>query len=90
MKGSSNLWVPRVGCHLCGSGAKSEYDHDKSATYKHDGSMFHIHYGSGDVFGHFSLDRLTLAEDIVIEDQQFAEVGRRRRMGCVLSRRSRV
>jgi len=73
--GSSNLWVPKVGCRNCGdAGVKSKYDKTKSTTYEHDGSIFHIQYGSGDVFGHFAVDQLTLGEDIVIKDQKFAEV----------------
>lgn len=73
--GSSNLWVPQVGCHNCGrEGDKSKYDNTMSDTYERDGSIFHIRYGSGDVMGHFSVDQVTLADDIVIEDQKFAEV----------------
>jgi hypothetical protein len=76
--GSSNLWVPQINCKNCGywwmNGGKSKYDHSKSSTYKVDGSDFHIQYGSGDVTGSFSVDSVTLAQDIVITDQKFAEV----------------
>jgi len=84
--GSSNLWVPQLDCRNCGHGAKSEYDHGRSSTYTHDGSLFHIRYGSGDVLGHFSKDRLTLGEDIVIEDQQFAEVSNAGGLGAAYTR----
>lgn len=76
--GSSNLWVPKVNCKNCGywfiNGGKSKYDDAKSTSYEVDGSDFHIQYGSGDVHGFFSLDSVTLADDIVITGQKFAEV----------------
>ena len=76
--GSSNLWVPKVNCRNCGywfiNGGKSKYDESKSSSFVRDGSDFHIQYGSGDVRGYFSADSVTLAEDIVITGQKFAEV----------------
>jgi len=75
--GSSNLWVPKVGCTHCGNpffGKKSKYDHEKSGTYESDGKDFEIMYGSGSVSGYFSKDSVTVAEDLVIKDQAFAEV----------------
>jgi hypothetical protein len=75
--GSSNLWVPKVGCTRCGNpffGKKSKYDEDASSSYKEDGSDFEIMYGSGSVKGYFSLDDVLLADDIVINEQKFAEV----------------
>ena len=76
--GSSNLWVPKVACQNCGywfiHGGKSKFDKDKSSTYQADGSDFHIQYGSGDVNGYFSVDTVTLADDIVVKNQKFAEV----------------
>lgn len=76
--GSSNLWVPKINCHNCGywfvHGGKSKYDHEKSSTFEKDGSDFHIQYGSGDVKGFFSVDEVTLADDIVVKGQKFAEV----------------
>lgn len=76
--GSSNLWVPKVNCKNCGywfiNGGKSKYDSKKSSTHQEDGSDFHIQYGSGDVRGFFSVDKVTLADDIVVDDQKFAEV----------------
>lgn len=76
--GSSNLWIPEINCKNCGywflNGGKHKYDHSKSSTYQVDGSDFHIQYGSGDVKGSFSVDDVTLAEDIVIKGQKFAEV----------------
>jgi hypothetical protein len=75
--GSSNLWVPKVGCTHCGYpffGKKKKYDHDTSTTYETDGADFEIMYGSGSVSGYFSMDDVTLADDIVIEGQRFAEI----------------
>ena len=75
--GSSNLWVPKVGCKHCGIpfiSNKSKYNHGSSNTYAEDGKDFDIMYGSGSVSGFFSLDDVTLADDIVIEQQRFAEI----------------
>ena len=76
--GSSNLWIPKVGCKNCGywfiNGGKNKYDDTKSSTFQKDGSDFHIQYGSGDVQGFFSVDQVTLADDIVVANQKFAEV----------------
>lgn len=75
--GSSNLWVPKVGCTHCGNpffGKKSKYDHDQSTSYAQDGADFNIMYGSGSVSGFFSADDVTLADDLVVKAQRFAEI----------------
>ena len=75
--GSSNLWVPKVGCSHCGIpfiGQKSKYDHAKSSSYTEDGADFEIMYGSGSVSGFFSSDDVTLADDLIINGQRFAEI----------------
>mmetsp|Transcript_50980 Transcript_50980/g.147118 ORF Transcript_50980/g.147118 Transcript_50980/m.147118 type:complete len:399 (+) Transcript_50980:65-1261(+) len=75
--GSSNLWVPKVGCTHCGLpfiSHKHKYDHDKSSSYTVDGKDFEIMYGSGSVSGFFSLDDVTLADDLVVDGQRFAEI----------------
>lgn len=58
--GSSNLWVPKVGCTHCGNPffgtPKSKYDHLQSTSYQPDGKEFEIMYGSGSVSGYFSSD----------------------------------
>jgi hypothetical protein len=101
--GSSNLWVPKVGCTHCGNplfGGKHKFDHAKSSTYQEDGGDFNIEYGckcsyntkklwgafptlfahhttlgtAGSVSGFFSLESVTLADDLVITNQRFAEV----------------
>lgn len=75
--GSSNLWVPKVGCVHCGIpffASKHKYDHSTSSTYAVDGKDFEIMYGSGSVSGYFSEDSVTLADDLVVSGQRFAEV----------------
>jgi len=76
--GSSNLWVPKTKCKNCGywfiHGGKSKYNAAKSSSFKKDGSDFQIQYGSGSVKGYFSQDDITLANDIVVKNQKFAEV----------------
>ena len=75
--GSSNLWVPQVGCTHCGNplfGRKHKYNHKSSSTYEEDGADFEIMYGSGSVSGVFSVDSVTLADDLVVSGQRFAEV----------------
>lgn len=75
--GSSNLWVPKVGCSHCGNplfGRKSKYDHDSSSTYAADGADFNIRYGSGAVSGFWSADDVVIAEDFTIRAQRFAEI----------------
>lgn len=75
--GSSNLWVPKVGCKHCGNpffGRKHKYDHQKSDSYAQDGADFEITYGSGSVTGFWSNDSITLADDLTVTGQRFAEV----------------
>ncbi|KAE9348328.1 hypothetical protein PF008_g7381 [Phytophthora fragariae] len=66
--GSSNLWVPdkKFGSH-------SVYDHDQSSSYKANGTVFAIMYGSGPVSGFLSQDTLALG-GLTVADQFFAEV----------------
>ena len=75
--GSSDLWVPRVGCTHCGLpfvSTKNKYDANESSSFQEDGQDFEIMYGSGSVGGYFSKDSVTLTDDIVVEDQYFAQV----------------
>jgi cathepsin D len=81
--GSSDLWVPRKGCQNCGyclpftentSVCKDKYDSTQSTDFEEDGSDFAIQYGSGSVTGFFSKDTVTLAQDIAVKHQKFAEV----------------
>jgi len=76
--GSSNLWVPEVGCVHCGykwiHGGKNKYDSDASHTFVEDGSDFSIQYGSGAVSGVFAEDSVILADDIEVKNQKFATI----------------
>ncbi|GFH49309.1 hypothetical protein CTEN210_05785 [Chaetoceros tenuissimus] len=76
--GSSNLWVPEVGCVHCGykwiHGGKNKYDSDASQTFVEDGSDFSIQYGSGAVSGVFAEDSAILADDIEVKNQKFATI----------------
>jgi len=82
--GSSNLWVPEVGCVHCGYailGKKNKYDSTKSSTFVEDGSDFAIQYGSGAVSGKFEQDTVTLAEDLSVEGVKFASIHDAKGMG---------
>jgi len=81
--GSADLWMPQKGCTHCGycnpltkntSLCKDKYDSSKSDDYEEDGADFEIQYGSGSVKGVFSKDTVTLAQDIAVHHQRFAEV----------------
>lgn len=76
--GSSNLWVPEVGCVHCGykwiHGGKNKYDKESSETFVEDGTDFSIQYGSGAVSGVFAEDSVTLADDITVSSQKFATI----------------
>ncbi|KIR53730.1 saccharopepsin [Cryptococcus gattii Ru294] len=70
--GSSNLWVPSVGCTSIACFLHSKYDSSQSSTYKANGSDFEIHYGSGSLEGFISQDTLAIG-DLTIKGQDFAE-----------------
>ena len=79
--GSSNVWVPTPGTK--GTLLKHTYNHDKSSTYKPDGSIFQIMYGSGPVSGYQSSDVLTLGS--VSVPQGFAEINDTTGLGSAYS-----
>jgi len=86
--GSSNLWVPRVGCTHCGlpfGPTKSKYDSTESSSFQEDGEDFEIMYGSGSVYGFFSKDSITLTNDVVVKDQDFAQVSDANGLGYAYS-----
>jgi hypothetical protein len=56
--GSSNLWVPQVGCSAGGCAGKNHYDTSASSTYVPNGQAFSIQYGTGSCSG-------TLVQDTV-------------------------
>ena len=75
--GSSDLWVPEIGCTHCGLpfvASKNKYDSSQSSSYEEDGSNFEITYGSGSVRGFFSKESISLTPHIVVQNQTFAQV----------------
>jgi len=68
--GSSNLWVPNKQPSF---GGKNIYSPDKSSTYKQNGTVFKIMYGSGPVSGTFCADDVTIGS-LHLSDYTFAEV----------------
>ena len=80
--GSSNLWVPAENCTTCGSHPK--YDPSKSPTYKADGRIFDIMYGSGPVSGVVAQDSVTVGE-FSIKDQDFAMIDNAKGLGLAYS-----
>eukprot|EP00591_Stephanopyxis_turris_P002683 CAMPEP_0195520230 /NCGR_PEP_ID=MMETSP0794_2-20130614/16438_1 /TAXON_ID=515487 /ORGANISM="Stephanopyxis turris, Strain CCMP 815" /LENGTH=373 /DNA_ID=CAMNT_0040649543 /DNA_START=69 /DNA_END=1190 /DNA_ORIENTATION=+ len=79
--GSANLWVPNI--HHLLSPHKT-YNHDKSSTYKPNGTIFDIEYGSGPVSGFFSQDTFNMG-GYDVTDYTFAEVNNTKGLGPAYS-----
>ena len=72
--GSSNLWVPNKNCtNKLDCLLKHKYDSSKSSTYKADGRVFDIRYGSGPVSGVLASDDVTVG-GVTAKGQDFAMV----------------
>merc|ERR1712072_1454562 len=69
--GSSNLWIPSKHAFMP-LNFHNKYDHDKSSTYKANGTKFSIRYGSGSLEGTVSQDLVTFG-GVDVKDQLFAE-----------------
>jgi hypothetical protein len=80
--GSSNLWLPTTNCTTCGSHPK--YDHSKSSTYKPNGTVFNIMYGSGPVSGFMSKEQVNVGS-LKVTDQDFAEIDNAKGLGLAYS-----
>ena len=80
--GSSNLWVPAQNCSSCGSHPK--YDPSKSSTYKADGRVFDIMYGSGPVSGVVAQDDVTVG-GFSVNAQDFAMIDNAKGLGLAYS-----
>lgn len=70
--GSSNLWVPNTRPWLATTW-HNIYTNKKSSTYKANGTVFKIMYGSGPVSGVYSADTVTFG-GFTLKDFTFAEV----------------
>jgi cathepsin D len=58
--GSSDLWVPVVGCKSKGCANKNLFDPKKSKSFKSQGKNFSIRYGSGAVSGKLATETVSL------------------------------
>jgi len=77
--GSSNTWVYAADCKTDVCKSHQRYDHLLSSTYRKNGKGMVIRYGSGDIEGYLSEDRVAFCPDadkckIFDEDLKFGEV----------------
>jgi len=70
--GSSNLWVPSSSVNFFGW-MKNKYRSGNSSTYEKNGDEIVIQYGSGNISGFFSKDKLTVA-GVEVTGVDFGEV----------------
>ena len=71
--GSSNLWVPSLGCTSTVCLGLGRYDSSVSLTYKKNGTEFTTQDNSSTINGYVSQDTFSIGE-IVVEQQDFAEI----------------
>ena len=71
--GSSNLWVPSIGCNSFVCIGFGQYDSSASLTYEKNGTEFTIAYNSSTINGCVSQDTFSIGE-ITVEQQDFAEI----------------
>ncbi|NP_001072055.1 nothepsin [Takifugu rubripes] len=71
--GSSDLWVPSVYCvsQTCGT-VHRRFKAFESTSYRHDGRVFEIHYGSGHMLGIMARDTLKV-NNVTVQNQEFGE-----------------
>ena len=71
--GSSNLWIPSVGCNGAGGCAnKQAYNKSLSSTYVKNGESFSIQYGTGSCAGTLDQDTVNFA-GIAVTSAVFGE-----------------
>uniref|UniRef100_A0A224XQ23 Putative cathepsin d n=1 Tax=Panstrongylus lignarius TaxID=156445 RepID=A0A224XQ23_9HEMI len=70
--GSSNLWVPSAFCPDRACRNHKTYDHEKSSTFKKDGRVLRLVYGTGAIAGVMSSDVLQIGE-LKLKNQLFGE-----------------
>ncbi|TWW64421.1 T-complex protein 1 subunit beta [Takifugu flavidus] len=75
--GSSDLWVPSVYCVSQTCGYHRRFKAFESTSYRHDGRVFEIHYGSGHMLGIMARDTLkvhaSLINNVTVQNQEFGE-----------------
>jgi hypothetical protein len=87
--GSADLWVPSTECmtksHNCVQ--KTGFNSKSSSSFKSPEAgaptIFNIQYGSGPVSGTYATDTLSLADDISVDAQTFAQVDNTEGLGVV-------
>lgn len=71
--GSANMWVYSSNCTSSVCQMHSTYNHERSSSFRANGTSMYIKYGSGSILGTLSVDSLRMG-NIVIPDQKFGEV----------------
>ncbi|GIQ84434.1 aspartic peptidase [Kipferlia bialata] len=70
--GSSNLWVPSSQCFTMTCLRHNRYNAAKSSTYKPNGTIIELDYGSGSVNGYFSNDVVGLGAATIVDQVQLS------------------
>ncbi|KAM6458116.1 pepsin B-like [Liasis olivaceus] len=68
--GSSNLWVPSVYCNTAACGDHRKFNPSASSTYKNEGQIYPLYYGSGDLTVRLGYDTVWV-QNIVVKNQEF-------------------
>ncbi|XP_071357821.1 nothepsin [Trachinotus anak] len=70
--GSADLWVPSSYCVSQACASHRRFRAFESTSFRHDGRMFGIHYGSGHLLGVMARDTLKIG-DLATLNQEFGE-----------------
>ncbi|XP_071370936.1 nothepsin [Centroberyx affinis] len=70
--GSADLWVPSSYCVSEACALHQRFKAFESTTFRHDGRMFGIHYGSGHLLGVMARETLKVA-GVTVVNQEFGE-----------------
>ncbi|XP_008314383.1 nothepsin [Cynoglossus semilaevis] len=70
--GSADLWVPSVYCVSEACALHHRFKAFESTSFRHDGRMFGIHYGSGHLMGVMARDTLKV-DNVTVLNQEFGE-----------------